>query len=560
MTISFSELLQKYLLSVGINKMYGIVGREDAILSFNTLEEFEFVLTRHEMTAGVMASAISSFTKSPQVCFGTLGPGITNYMTALATAALDRHPLILIVAQMETPYIIHNDMHQCLDNISIAKPLAKYTYELKNPKELKTVLESAFKASMTFPFGPAVISVPIDILSADIEVDPKSQISLNKESVFPSTAEDSGFDEQIAEAVKIIKSSKNPLIIAGNLVIKEKGLAEKINKFSNNTNIPVVTTYSAKGIIDRDSKLNYGVLSSYTDSVVEYKVNEMIFDSVDTIIFMGYDLCERHPFVWSGKSVPKVFININQYHNNIQRALNPKVNIITPLEKSIPLLKSQLKEYKNKKVVDMTKVSKKINNLLADKTEYKDGITHPQVMNALNNHFKQDYILANDIGMHRHLSSIFFKNTKPEHYVTSEGLSSFGTGLALGMGAKIANSDKPVVVIAGDGGFHSNDGDIETAVRLGLKILIIVLNSGSNALIERYQLKGKYQKINKKNTSFGKVDFALLAKANGCESGTATNIKELNELLEKADKVNGPFLIEVPIHYPNHYVNDQPKI
>ncbi|HEX6977430.1 MAG TPA: thiamine pyrophosphate-binding protein [Patescibacteria group bacterium] len=560
MKISFSELLQKYLLSVGINKMYGIVGREDAILSFNTLKDFEFVLTRHEMTAGVMASAISSFTKSPQVCFGTLGPGITNYMTALATATMDRHPLVLIVAQMETPYIIHNDMHQCLDNVSIAKPLAKYTYELKSPKELKTVLESAFKASMTFPFGPSVISVPIDILSADIEIDPKSEMNLNKESILPSTAEDSNVEEMIKEAAKIIKYSKNPLIIAGNLVIKEKGLGKKINEFSKSTNIPMVTTYSAKGIIDRNSKLNYGVLSSYTDSVVEQRVNEMIFDKVDTIIFLGYDLCERHPFVWTSNSVPKTFININQYHNNIHRALNPKVNVIMKLDKSLSLLKHQLKGYKNKKLVDMTKVNKKIDSLLADKTEYKNGITHPQVMNALNNHYKSGFILANDIGMHRHLSSIFFKSANPEYYVTSEGLSSFGTGLALGMGAKIANPTKPVVMIAGDGGFHSNDGDIETAVRLGLKMLIIVLNSGSNALIERYQLKGKYQKINKKNTSFGKVDFALLAKANGCESGIAHNIKELNKLIEKADKINGPFLIEVPIHYPNHYTNDLPKI
>ncbi len=168
MIISFSELLQKYLMSVGINKMYGVLGREDAVLSFNTLKNFEFIITRHEMTAGVMAIAISRFTKSPQVCFGTLGPGITNYMTALATATLDRYPLILIVAQLETPYIIYNDNHQCLDNVSIAKPLSKYAYELKNPQELKFVLESALKASMTFPFVPSVISIPIDILIGKI--------------------------------------------------------------------------------------------------------------------------------------------------------------------------------------------------------------------------------------------------------------------------------------------------------------------------------------------------------------------------------------------------------
>lgn len=539
--------------------MYGIVGREESSLTFNTLEDFEFILTRHEMTAGVMATAISRFTRSPQVCFGTLGPGITNYMTALATATLDRYPLILIVAQLETPYIIYNDMHQCVDNVSIAKPLSKYAYELKSPNELKSALESALKASMTFPFGPSVISIPIDILSSDLEIDSATATSLNKDVILPSISEDYDIKNLVEEAAKIIKSSKNPLIIAGDAIVKTEGTISKVKKFSENTNIPVITTYSAKGVINRNSPLNYGVLSSYIDSVVKENVNEKIFNKADTLIFIGYDLCERHPFLWPSNSIPKVLININSYHNNVHKALNPHVNIISRLDKSIDLLKDYLKGYKNKKLIEINKINNKINKLLKDKTHYKDGITHPQILNSLNDHFNEDYILANDIGMHRHLSSIFFKNDKPEYYVTSEGLSSFGTGLSLGMGAKIANPNKPVVVIAGDGGFHSNDGDIETVVRLGLKILIVVLNSSSNALIERYQLKGKYKNMNKKNTSFGKVDFDLLAKANGCQSDKAQNIEEFNKLLKKYDNIDGPFLIEIPIYYPQHYVNEYSK-
>lgn len=555
MIISFSELLQKYLLSIGINKMYGIVGREDAILSLNTLKDFEFILTRHEMTAGVMATAISRFTKRPQVCFGTLGPGLTNYMTALATAALDHYPLILIVAQLETPYIVYNDAHQCIDNVAIAKPLSKYAYELKSPDELKSVLESALKASMTFPLGPSVISIPIDILASDVKIESKNDTSLDKQVILPSITEDLNNEYLIEEAADIIKSSKNPLILVGDTVVKTEGITEAVKDFSKNTNIPVISTYTAKGVMENGSALNYGVLSSYIDSVVEHNVNEVIFKNVDTIIFIGYDLSERHPFVWPGNSIPKTLININSYNNNVYKVLNPRVNIISRLDKSIALLKKNLINYRNKKHIDIKKINKKIDNLLMDKTNYKQGITHPQVLNALNNHFNDNYILANDIGMHRQLSSIFLKNNKPEYYLSSEGLSSFGTGLSLGMGAKIANPTIPVVVIAGDGGFHSNNGDIETVVRLGLKILIIVLNSSSNALIERYQLKGKHQKINKKNTTFNKVNFALLAEANGCKSGTARNLKDFKKLLKKYDTINEPFLIEVPIHYPNHYIN-----
>lgn len=559
MKISFSELIQKYLLSVGINKMYGVVGREASDLAFNTLKDFEFILTRHEMTAGLMATAISKFTKIPQVCFGTLGPGITNYMTALATAALDRYPLILIVAQMETQHIIYNDMHQCVDNVSIARPLAKYAYELKDPKELKSVLESALKASMTFPFGPSVISVPIDILASELDIDSSIKLNLSRDVILNSFAEDSEIGGLVKEAAEIIRTSRSPLILVGDTIVKTKGMRQKIRELSLKTNIPVISTYSAKGIVERNSTLNYGVLSSYVDSIIEYKANDMIFDNTDTIIFIGYDLCERHPFLWSRNSVPKTFININSYHNNAHRALSPSVNIVANLDKSVGLLEQFLGGYKNKHLIDISIVNKKVDNILKDETCYKQGMAHPQIINCLNVHFKESYILANDIGMHRHLSGIFYDPEDPEYFVTSEGLSSFGTGLSLGMGAKIANPSKPVVVIAGDGGFHSNDGDMETAVRLGLKILIIILNSSSNALIERYQLKGKYKKINKKNTSFGKVDFDLLAEANGCKAGKAKSINEFNSLLKEFEKHTGPFLIEVPIHYPLHYINEYSK-
>jgi thiamine pyrophosphate-dependent acetolactate synthase large subunit-like protein len=539
--------------------MYGIMGREASILTFNTLAEFEFVLTRHEMTAGVVAAAITRFTKKPQVCFGTVGPGITNYMTALGTAALDRNPVIVIVAQIEVPYAIHNDAHQCVDNVSLAKPLAKYVYEIKSSFELKFALESAIKASMTFPCGPSVISIPIDILDSEVEIKSKETVSLNKEILLQSVAHDSEADDLIKKAAEIIKSSKNPLIIVGDAAAKTNGVKQKVRDFSISKNIPILTTYSAKGILEWESELNFGVISLYIDSVVEQKANDFILGTVDTIIFIGYDLCESHPFVWSSNSVPKTFININSYHNNVHRALKPRVNIISDMNKSIGTLKSCLKGYKNEKVTDISNFKNKLNRLLNDKTIYAEGITHPQVINALSKHFNNDYILASDIGMHRHLSSIFYKNNKPENFVTSEGLSSFGTGLSLGMGSKIANPKENVVMIAGDGGFHSNDGDLETVVRLGLKMLIIILNNNCYALIERYQLTGRYLKINKKNTSFGKVDFVMLAKANGCRSGVAKNLKEFNKLLKKYDKVDEPFLIEVPVYYPKYYVNEYSK-
>ena len=117
--------LQKYLSSVGVKKIFGIVGREGAAILFDeTKTDIEFVLTRHELSAGMMAISQSKLTgNTPQVCFATLGPGATNLMTAIGSAYQDRHPLIAIVAQVERNSIIYGDVHQCIDPVSVAKPI-----------------------------------------------------------------------------------------------------------------------------------------------------------------------------------------------------------------------------------------------------------------------------------------------------------------------------------------------------------------------------------------------------------------------------------------------------
>ncbi len=560
MTIKFAEQLQRYLLSVGIDKIYGVIGREASAISFTEVEGFEFVLTRHEMTAGVMAAAISRFTFSPQVCFGTLGPGITNYMTALATATLDRYPVIFIVAQIETSSNILNDAHQCIDNIAISKPLCKYAYELKSAKELKSSLENALSASMTYPYGPSVISIPIDILSSEVEIETSlNQLSLNPSVLDSISFESNDVEVKVNEMASVIKNSENPLIVIGDTLVKTEGATEMLRSLVRKTNIPVISTYSAKGVMQLDSPLNLGVINSYSNVIVKHEALESIFNNVDTVILLGYDLSEHYPFAWT-RGRAKIVLNLNSFNNNIYKAVNPKINLVCPLNKGLKLLESKLKNYKNASIINVNEVNNKIETILTDRTEYQEGILHPQILNSLNEHFHDNYILANDIGMHRHLSSIFFKTNSPLDFITSAGLSSFGTGLSLGMGAKIANPSRNVVVVAGDGGFHSNNGDLETIVRLGLKILIVVMNSHSNALIERYQLVGKDRKINKYTSGFNEVDFTLIAKANGCASARAGNLSEFRDLLKVADFTDGPFLIEVPIYYPEYYINEYSKI
>ncbi|MEI6528593.1 MAG: thiamine pyrophosphate-dependent enzyme [bacterium] len=230
------------------------------------------------------------------------------------------------------------------------------------------------------------------------------------------------------------------------------------------------------------------------------------------------------------------------------------------LPKVLELLLKQTFNIKKTGHQNLETVRKQVNDISKDFKEHKEGMSPVQLLNTLNSHFNNDYILASDVGMHRHVSSIFFNAKFPEDFVTSPGLSSFGTGLPLGIGAKIVNPNRNVVIIAGDGGFHSSSGDIETVVRQKLKVLIIILNSSSNTLIERYELTGKDRVINRATTSFNYVNFVKLATANGCPAIRAKNIQQLKSALSIFDKSSQPLLIEIPVYYPKMYVNKFAKI
>jgi N2-(2-carboxyethyl)arginine synthase len=557
--MKFSKLLLLYLKSIGIKRIFGIVGREGEAISFTEVPGIEFILTRHEMTAGIAAISVSRFTKAPQICFGTLGPGITHYMTALATASLDRYPLILIVAQLETSSLNYDNAHQCLDNIRIAQTLCKFSKEINNPSEIKDALESAVEASMTLPYGPSVISIPIDVLSSDAtEISKKYGTVLNGKILSGKNEKTKVSQPDIKKIVEIIKGSEKNLIVIGDATVKIKGLPEQIKKLSKQTNIPVISTYSAKGVMGYSNKLSFGVINSYMNVITEQKAIEAIFNDIDNLIMIGYDLSEHYPFAWT-RGKKKTIISLNAYEYS-GRSINPDLNITGDLSEILNLLLKQLINVHKVDHPHLEMVRKQIDKISNETKEYEQGVTPVQLLRILNSHFNNDYIMASDVGMHRHVSSIFYNAKLPEDFVTSPGLSSFGTGLPFGIGAKIANPTRNVVVIAGDGGFHSSSGDIETIVRQKLKVLIIILNSSSNTLIERYELTGNDRTVNKATTSFGYVDFVKLAEANGCPATHAKNIGQIERALLIFDKSNQPLLIEIPVYYPKMYINEFAKI
>jgi thiamine pyrophosphate-dependent acetolactate synthase large subunit-like protein len=507
----------------------------------------------------MIANAAARFTNEPQVCFVTLGPGLTHIMTALASASLDRYPVIFIGAQIESAAIDYNNAHQCIDAVSVAAPLTKFAHEVKSFDEIGSVLNKALTLCRAHPFGPCFISIPIDILDSEVADDAFDSL-LTSDLSSPRVLEMRQTDasDRLRDVAKLLEECQQPLIVAGDTILKTDGGARALRDFAESTNIPVITTYSAKGVLGRDHPLNFGTINSYANVLLEFPAVKQQFDEPDCLLLIGYDLFEHYPKAWT-EGKPKRIVCLTPFFNAPVKAVRPEISVVCPIVEALSTLRTDAAKFAKPSTYDVTPLRERMVEMMRDVTDYAEGVLPNQVLSILDEHYANDFILANDVGMHRHVSALYYQPANVGDFVSSTGLSSFGTGLPLGIGAKLSNPDRPVVVIAGDGGFHSNSGELETVVRWNLKMVVVVLNNGANGLIKRYQLTGKSRRLNTKATDFMPVDFVKLAEANGWLGVRARNRAALSDALIKADNHAGPTLIEVPVFYPDLYVNPYAK-
>lgn len=527
----------------GVNHVFGIVGREAASILFNEVDGLDFVLTRHEFTAGVMADVVARITNKPQACFATLGPGMTNLSTGVATSVLDRSPVIALAAQSESHDIFPNDTHQCLDSVAVMKPLTKYAVQLERPNDMTDLVDSAVAASMVEPLGPSFISLPVDLLASEVEV--KDHPPVSEATV--RGLHDPGWRTEAAKAAELLKHAKHPVLVVGSATIRAGGV-DALRAFAERMNIPVITTYTAKGVLPHDHPLTYGAVSGYMDGILDFPALETLFGPADLLLAVGYDYAEDlRPSMWKHGD-PATVVRISPTPNPIPRVFAPDVDVVVDPLSFLTEIDSLTADLEPKTPHDVSKLRARVADFLADPQQYDDGMRVHQVIDTMNACLDGDGTFVSDIGYFRHYGVLFAHADKPYGFLTSAGCSSFGYGLPAALGAQIARPDDVVFLIAGDGGFHSNSSELETAVRMNLPVVMVVVNNSRNGLIELYQNLG-HGASHAPAVGFEKVDFVQLAAANGVDGEHATDRASLKAALSKARELRRPYLIEVPISY-----------
>ncbi len=527
--LTAAQLLVKCLENEGVEYIFGIPGEENiAVMDALLDSDIRFIVTRHEQAAAFMADVYGRLTGKAGVCMSTLGPGATNLVTGVADANMDRAPIVAIAGQGATTRM-HKESHQILDLVNLFEPITKYSTQVRTPEIVPEIVRKAFKFAQAEKPGAAFIDFPENV--ADMDVGAASPLRVQYPQM-PEAAR--GKCRQVAE---IISESKNPVVIAGNGIIRH-GASEELVEFAETINAPVATTFMAKGVIPSSHPLSIGTVGLKAHDLVAFGIDE-----ADLVICVGYDMVEYDPAHWN-KNSDKRIIHIDGSAAEVDTRYIVEAGVIGDLKDSMQRISARCER-------KPTKAMKKLRDTIVHElNRHGDDNSYPvkpqkaiwDVREVLN----PEDIVISDVGAHKMWIARMFQAERPNTCIISNGFAAMGIALPGAIAAKMVHPDRNILAICGDGGFMMNNQEIETAVRLGLNITVLMFNDNKLGLIEWHQLR---EFGRKSNVDVGNPDFVKFAESFGATGYKVEKAEDLQGILKTAMNDGGVSLIDCPIDY-----------
>lgn len=508
-----ADVLVKCLENEGVEYIFGMVGKEILGLmdSLSKSTQIQFVAVRHEQGAAFMADVYGRLTGKPGVCLSTLGPGALNLLTGVASAQLDHSPLVALIGQADLKRH-HVESHQYIDISKIIDPVTKNTTQIVDPETLPTTIRNAFRLAAMEKPGAAAVILPENILSEPIKAPPLEVTSL---------AETMPSEKTLKAAIQLVHNSKKPFILAGNGIVRQDAAAE-LTTLMDTLQSPVSHTMKAKGVVETGHPQNYFTFGFSTNDAVLPGIEES-----DLLICIGMDFVEKLPSHWNKLKLPILHIDslpaeTNEYYpvaaelaGNIKKTLQLLNGSGMPRKSWEPagnLKRTMIEEYQ-------------LNPPVFASEPFK--IEH--VLHIIQELSPDDTVLISDVGDHKISVARTYQPKMPNRVIISNGLATMGIAIPGSIGAKLACPDSTVIAITGDGGALMNFAEIETAARLGLSFLIIVIND-SMLKLEVKQMEKKFGESF--GTRFQNPDFAKLAESFGIQGVRAATMEEFENALK----------------------------
>ncbi|MCP3029302.1 acetolactate synthase large subunit [Halobacillus sp. A5] len=525
-----AELLVQCLENEGVEYIFGVPGEENIDLMDALLDSsIEFIVTHHETSAAFMAGTYGRLTGKPGVCLATLGPGATNLLTGVANANMDHCPLIAITGQAGLNRQ-HKISHQYYDLVNLYEPVTKWNAQIKTAEIVPEVVRKAYQLAIQEKPGATHIDLPEDIAGMEVEGSP---LRVTGRSL-PQADE-----KVIKKAAELIKQASYPLILAGNGITR--GQAENIfQEFVEQTQLPVVHSFMGKGALSYKNDL-----SLLTAGISGKDYITCGFSQSDLIICIGFDIAETPPENWNpNRDTPILHIDTEDAETDSHYPV--ALNVIGDIKENLSELQKVL-PVSNEKPEWIKSIREQA---LLELNEYKEDSGFPlkpqKIISDLREVLADEDIAISDVGAHKMWMARMYHTAHPNTCLISNGLASMGIAVPGAIAAKMAQPNRNVVAVCGDGSFQMTGAELETAVRLNLPIIVLLWRDDGYGLIEWHQLK-KFERTS--HISFGNPDYVQLAHSYGFEGMRIEQASDLKPALEQAVSLQKPVFIDCPVDY-----------
>jgi acetolactate synthase-1/2/3 large subunit len=513
----------------GVKHVFGIPGEETLDLNQSLANSsIEFVPVRHEQGGAYIADVYGRLTGRAGVCLGTLGPGATNLVTAVADAFLDRAPLVALTGQGDLERM-HKESHQYIDTVQVMRPITKWNARLSDPAIIPEVVRKAFKVAESEKPGATHIELPEDVMEMEIDASPLPR----RKPVQPEPAA-----RELLRAADIIRGALNPVALAGNGVVRA-GAAPALREFIRSTGIPVAETFMGKGVTDAYEEKSLGNVGLQAGDY-----NMAGFDDADVVIAIGYDLVEQSPSTWNPDG-DKTIVCIDSLPSEIDSHYVPEVELIGDIYHVLSRLSEECRH------VPHSGGSQRLRDVVlgrfeAAKDDDQFPMQPPRALYEIRKALGRKDILVSDVGLHKLWIGRMFPAFEPNTVLIANGLAGMGFAVPAGIAAKIVHPDRKVVTVNGDGGFLMNCQELETMMRLKTPIVNVIWeNSQYGSIVWKQDKKfGRHFGVD-----FTNPDFVKLAESFGLPAWRCEGVDDFSKHLNHALGLDLPSLIVLPIDY-----------
>ena len=526
-----SDLLVAALENEGVDRIFGVPGEENLdVVESLRCSKIQLVLTRHEQAAAFMAATHGRLTGRPGVCISTLGPGALNFSTAAAYAHLGAMPMIMITGQ-KAIMTARQARFQIVDVIASMKPLTKMTRQIVSAASIPTIVREAFRVAQEERPGPVHLEVPEDVAGEEV-ADTVRLVSPHPVDI--PVAHPAALDR----AAEMIIAAKRPLVMLGAAASRPRSTAG-LGGFVLRTGIPFFTTQMGKGTVAAGSNLYMG-----TTALSERDYVHEAIDKADLIIAIGHDTIEKPPFIMGPKG-PKV-IHVGYTPANIEQVYFPHAEVVGDVGPSLELLADRV-EGKVKNAAALLPLREKILGCIADRADEERFPPTPQrIVRDVRQVIPSDGIVALDNGMYKIWFARNYRTYVANTLLLDNALATMGAGLPSAMMAKLLYPDRRVLAVCGDGGFMMNSQELETAVRLKLDLVVLILDDSAYGMIRWKQAVDQFPDW---GLTFNNPDFVKYAESYGAKGWRVNATDDLVPTLEAAFRHGGVHLVAVPIDY-----------